>query len=176
MKYYSLICLLSMAFCSRPENKSNTVSLKSSHAIAVKDSIHINTMNVRSNDLISYAQTLKGIPYKYGSVDPNVGFDCSGFITYVFNHFHITVPRSTQEFSRVANRINVSRSKPGDLIIFTGTDSTKRSEGHMGIITETGANGINFIHSTSGKAYSVTTTPLNAYYQGRYLYVIRLFK
>jgi cell wall-associated NlpC family hydrolase len=65
-------------------------------------------------------------------------------------------------------------SQPGDLILFTGTDSTKRTVGHMGIITNVKDN-IQFIQSTSGKAYSVTITPLNKYYQGRFVKIIRLF-
>ena len=63
--------------------------------------------------------------------------------------------------------------KPGDLILFTETDNTKRTVGHMGIIINT-TNRIYFIQSTSGKAYCVTITPLNKYYQGKFVKVIRI--
>src|SRR4051812_31682311 len=49
----------------------------------------IQTGNTDPAKLIAFSKTLKGIPYKYASTDPAAGFDCSGFITYVFNHFGI---------------------------------------------------------------------------------------
>ncbi|MER3464122.1 MAG: glycoside hydrolase, partial [Chitinophagaceae bacterium] len=55
----------------------------------------INTKNVLPDSIVSFSKTLIGTPYRYGSTDPKVGFDCSGFITYVFNHFSISVPRSS---------------------------------------------------------------------------------
>lgn len=126
-------------------------------------------------ELIAFARTLTGTPYKYGSTDPGQGFDCSGFITYVFNHFGINVPRSSVDFTFVPREIAVKQALPGDLILFTGTDSTIRTVGHMGIIVSNNGSEIVFIHSTSGKAYGVTETPLNAYYQGRFMKTIRIF-
>lgn len=135
----------------------------------------IDTRDVSPESLTSFAKTLIGTPYKYGSIEPKQGFDCSGFITYVFNHFKIAVPRSSKDFTNVGTEISVSEAKPGDLILFTGTDSTDREVGHMGIIVEN-RDSTKFIHSTSGKAYGVTITPLNNYYQGRFVKTIRVFK
>jgi len=135
----------------------------------------VTTGKVTPAQLIAYAQTLKGITYKYGSTDPNIGFDCSGFITFVFNHFGVTVPRSSVDFTNVQHEIPVKDAKPGDLILYTGTDSTKKVVGHMGIIETNNHGDITFIHSTSGKANGVTETPLNTYYQGRYMKTIRIF-
>ena len=141
--------------------------------IPFKDSI--DTKHIPPDSLIDFAQTLIGVPYKYGSTDVNKGFDCSGFITYVFNHFNIAVPRSSVDFTHVGKEVKLSQTKPGDLILFTGTDSTKRIVGHMGIITQT-TDTIKFIHSTSGKAYGVTQTPLNKSYQARFVKTIRIFE
>jgi len=135
----------------------------------------IDTKKVHPEQLTRFAETLMGVPYLYGSTDPDKGFDCSGFITYVFNHFGISVPRSSIDFTNVGKEIPVEKAKRGDLILFTGTDSTEQFVGHMGIIVSTG-DGIRFIHSTSGKAYGVTVTPLNKYYQGRFVKTIRIFK
>ena len=135
----------------------------------------INTGNTDPATLVTFSKTLKGIPYKYASSDPASGFDCSGFITYVFNHFGIAVPRSSAGFSDQGTPITLGLSKPGDLILFTGTDSTIRIVGHMGIITYAG-DSIVFIHSTSGKADGVTETTLNPYYMRRFMKVIRVFE
>ncbi|MBC8054702.1 MAG: C40 family peptidase [Sphingobacteriaceae bacterium] len=135
----------------------------------------VDTKEVDPAELVEFAQTLIGTPYKYGSIEPQQGFDCSGFITYVFNHFQIAVPRSSVDFTNVGREIPVNKSKAGDLILFTGTDSTIRVVGHMGIIVNN-TDSTRFIHSTSGKAYGVTITPLNKYYQGRFVKIIRIFK
>lgn len=135
---------------------------------------YINPGRTQADDLVTYAESLIGTPYLYGSVDPAKGFDCSGFITYVFNHFKIAVPRSSEGFTSVEREISLRQANRGDIILFTGTDSTKRVVGHMGIITSID-NGAEFIHSTSGKAYGVTKTPFNEYYQGRFVKVIRIF-
>ena len=138
--------------------------------------LEINTGNIRPDELLNFAKGLVGIPYQYGSIDPAKGFDCSGFITYVFNHHGIAVPRSSVDFTNVQKEISLRESKAGDLILFTGTDSTVRDVGHMGIITENNGRDISFIHSTSGKAYGVTITLLNQYYQGRFVKAIRIFE
>lgn len=135
----------------------------------------INTGNTDPATLLAFAKTLKGIPYKYASSDPASGFDCSGFITYVFNHFGIAVPRSSADFSDQGTPVTLGFAKPGDLILFTGTDSSIRTVGHMGIITYAG-DSIVFIHSTSGKADGVTETTLNPYYMERFVKVIRVFE
>jgi cell wall-associated NlpC family hydrolase len=134
----------------------------------------IDTKGVHPKDLVAFAKTLIGVPYLYGSTDPGKGFDCSGFITHVFKHFDIIVPRSSIDFTHVGKEVSAAQAKVGDLILFTGTDSTERFVGHMGIVVDN-SDSLRFIHSSSGKAHGVTITPLNNYYQGRYVKTIRIF-
>jgi cell wall-associated NlpC family hydrolase len=135
----------------------------------------IETGKTTPAELLTFAKDLQGIPYKYGSINPAEGFDCSGFITYVFNHFNIAVPRSSAGFTDVQREIKLKEAKPGDIILYTGTDSTISTVGHMGIITENNNGAVEFIHSTSGKADGVTITSLNDYYMSRFVKVIRIF-
>ena len=130
--------------------------------------------SITPKELVTYAKTLVGIPYLYASTNPTQGFDCSGFITYVFNHFQIAVPRSSVDFTNVGKPIDVQAAKEGDLVLFTGTVDSIRIVGHMGIVTEN-VDTLKFIHSTSGKANGVTITPLNEYYKKRFVKVIRVF-
>jgi cell wall-associated NlpC family hydrolase len=125
--------------------------------------------------LVSFAETLKGVPYKYSSSDPAVGFDCSGFISYVFHHFNADVPRSSIDFTDKGTEVDLNNAKRGDLILFTGTNHLERHVGHMGIIVYSTPDSTAFIHSTSGKEYGVTVTPLNEYYMNRFVKVIRVF-
>lgn len=126
--------------------------------------------------LVSFACSLVGIPYHYGSVDPKQGFDCSGFVTYVFNHFGIRVPRTSVDFTPVRRAIALKDAKLGDLILFTGTDSGVRVVGHMGIVSSMPGEPLRFMHATSGKGYGVVETDFHSsYYEGRYLKTIRVF-
>ena len=182
-KAFVICCIIITASCKQTKNKpaintvdsNNMTVIKSGPPIDTSDALVINTSTTTPQELISFAQTLLGIPYKYGSTDPNEGFDCSGFITYVFNHFNITVPRSSVDFTHVPQEIPLDQAKPGDLILFTGTDSTIRVVGHMGIIVSRNNDDMFFIHSSSGKAWGVTITPLNDYYMGRFVKLIRVF-
>jgi len=148
--------------------------LRDSLTVLPPDLVNLDVSNSSRENIVRFAESLLGVPYKYASTDPAQGFDCSGFITYVFNHFKIKVPRSSVDFTNVGKQISLGSAKRGDLILFTGTDSTVRIVGHMGIITST-ADTLKFIHSSSGRVYGVTETPLNKYYEGRFVKVIDIF-
>jgi cell wall-associated NlpC family hydrolase len=135
----------------------------------------INTRTIKPGEVVEFAESLIGVPYRYGSTDPKIGFDCSGFITYVFKHFGIEVPRSSIDFTLVGKEVSAGQAMRGDLILFTGTDSTERFVGHMGLVVSNENGILNFIHSTSGKKMGVTITPLNSYYKGRFMKTIRIF-
>lgn len=164
-------------------NESDTIDNSDSAitVVAVPDSFsynkqqQINTGFILPDSIVEFGKSLIGTPYLYGSSDPSKGFDCSGFITYVFNHFNIAVPRSSVDFTNVGEEIPVQVARPGDLILFTGTDSTLRVVGHMGIVESNNADSLFFLHSTSGKAYGVTVSPLKGYYKSRFVKVIRVF-
>ncbi|MES2064493.1 MAG: C40 family peptidase [Bacteroidota bacterium] len=136
---------------------------------------NINTGKTTPAELISFARTSLGIPYKYASTDPRQGFDCSGFITYTFNHFGIAVPRTSADFTNVSHEVGLNQARPGDLILFTGTDSSVRIVGHMGIVITNPGEELQFIHSTSGRDNGVTISKMTQGYQRRFVKVIRIF-
>ncbi len=135
----------------------------------------INTKNADANSVIDFAKTLIGIKYKYGSSVKENGFDCSGFVTYVFNHFNISVPRISKDFTNAGTPVSLNESKKGDLILFTGTDTTGWVVGHMGFITQNDNGKIKFIHSSSGKSIGVIISDLTQYYATRFVKAIRVF-
>lgn len=187
MKSILMSCFLLLhIFCTNPENqyqvppRMETQRIDTIPASPTKPAANNNSLlknktvtNVSGDELVTYARTLIGVPYKYASAIPSKGFDCSGFITYVFNHFAVEVPRTSRDFTNLGQNIDKATARQGDLILFTGTADSIRIVGHMGIVTEN-TDSLRFIHSTSGRANGVTITALNKHYQRRFLKVIRV--
>ncbi len=162
-------------------NKSKSVSPGNAHILPPlapgnkNHYITIETGKTTPAELVTFARSLEGTPYEYGSADPDLGFDCSGFVTYVFNHFGIRVPRPSVDFTYLNREVDITQAKPGDLILFTGTEPMPKIAGHIGIVRSNNAGTITFIHSTSGDACGITESALDAYYQRRYIKTIRVF-
>ena len=126
--------------------------------------------------IIEFAKTLIGVPYRYACMTPALGFDCSGFVNYVFDHFRIKVPRSSVDFTHQGTYVSLNDCGPGDLILFRGTNPRTKVVGHMGIVTRNDDGCVSFIHSTSGAAYAVIVSKLEENYMKRFVKVIRLAK
>jgi len=144
---------------------------------ADKPSVVITTVDSLSSNILSYAQTLIGIPYRAASSNPLHGFDCSGFVNFVFKKFDIKVPRSSQDFANAGEKVSLADAKPGDVILFTGTATHHpHSVGHVGIVFSNQNGILKFIHSTSGKEYGVTISAMEDTYKRRFVEVVRMMK
>lgn len=138
----------------------------------IKTEIVENKISIKKtdrNEIVTFAKKFIGVPYVYASQDPKKGFDCSGFVNYIYKNFDIIVPRSSSGFKDFGKKINIVDVKVGDILVFMGyQDST--SIGHLGIVCE--ANGLNskFIHASSGKAMQVTISELNSNHYSKRFY------
>lgn len=123
-----------------------------------EDTIH----NTASRDsLVGLAKTFIGVPYRYAGNNPETGFDCSGFVHYVFKKFNIEVPRCSKEFKTVGTSLKPEEFKVGDVIVFYSFRNPK-SIGHVGIICEANGMKSKFIHSSSGKKKGVIISELGS--------------
>ncbi|MFT5820688.1 MAG: cell wall-associated NlpC family hydrolase [Crocinitomix sp.] len=150
------------------------ISLFSFSAIAETDSTAV---PIERDSIVHFAQQLIGVPYLWGGSSKS-GFDCSGFVHYVFKHFGIPVSRTSRGFKDKGKEVVLTESNPGDVILFTGTNAAVRQIGHVGIILKNTNGMIDFIHSSSSKKhYGVTITRYNASgYVKRFLRVINILK
>ena len=89
-----------------------------------------NTGNVTAQAVIQYAEQFEGYPYVWGGSSPSTGFDCSGFVQYVFNHFGISLPRTTYTQVNYGTDVPLSDIQPGDLVFEFGTAT---APSHVGI-------------------------------------------
>ena len=85
---------------------------------------------VTAQQVLAYAYQFEGYPYVWGGSSPSTGFDCSGFVQYVYAHFGINLPRTTFEQVNCGTPVSLNNIKPGDLVFEFGS-----SEGpnHVGI-------------------------------------------
>lgn len=133
------------------------------------------TAATKASDLLDFAKSMIGTRYRYASSNPDRGFDCSGFVSYVFGNFGFKVPRSSPEFASTGIPVKLAEAKVGDVLIFTGTSRKSKRIGHVGIIYSIDDEGnIKFIHSTSGKANGVTITNFDNYYKGRFIKAVSI--
>lgn len=132
-------------------------------------------LRIDRGEFVSYAKTLLGTPYKYGSAIPKNGLDCSGFVSNVFNHFNVKAPRSSVDFTNEGQETELKKARAGDIILFTGSDHSTGIVGHMGIITSTGST-IQFIHSASGKSAGVILSNFAGYYKTHFVKVNRILE
>ena len=88
------------------------------------------------NRVVGFAERLLGTRYAWGGSTPGSGFDCSGFVRYVYGHFGVTLAHSSYAQFDSGRRIARGSLKPGDLVFFDGL-------GHVGIYVGNG----NFIHA-----------------------------
>jgi cell wall-associated NlpC family hydrolase len=137
--------------------------------------IKIETEKTKAEDCIKFAETLEGIKYTFGGASIEKGFDCSGFVWYVFNHFNIKVPRTSESFTNAGKEISIEDSKMGDIILFTGSDAKSATVGHMGFITSNEKGRITFIHASSGVGKRIMKSQMSAYFILRFVKVIRVF-
>lgn len=141
----ALILLIFLSACQSTHHKNSSFRSESS-----------------TNEITDYALSLKGTPYKYGGTSPDTGFDCSGFVGHVFKQtMGKTLPRSSDEISRIGVAQKSANLRPGDLVFY---NTLNKTFSHVGIYLGDGQ----FIHSpSSGKAVSIVDMN-EAYWRNRY--------
>ncbi|NTV66446.1 MAG: NlpC/P60 family protein [Chlorobaculum sp.] len=107
-----------------------------------------------------------GIRYRFGGDSPS-GFDCSGFVSYMFNKtLDVKLPHSSQEMATMGEKVSRSELKPGDLVLFK---NGKNRINHVGIFVGNDT----FVHSSLSKG--ITRDTLNeSYYDKRFATGVRI--
>ena len=107
------------------------------------------------------ALSLRGAPYRMGGVDPG-GFDCSGFVRYVYQQHGVAMPREVREQFRVGKTVDRDRLEPGDLVFFS---TVAPGASHVGIVI----GGDQFVHAPSERGVVRVENLSSQYWSARYI-------
>ncbi len=110
-------------------------------------------------EVLTYANTFTGVPYKFGGTTP-AGFDCSGYIRYVFQKIGFDMPRQADEQYTVGKKVEKNNLQPGDLVFF---ETYEPGISHSGIYIGDGQ----FISATSSSGVAVADID-DSYWGPRY--------
>jgi murein DD-endopeptidase len=149
-------------------NQAAPAAVQASYAVPPAPSASTRSLGNEWGDrLVSRAMNYLGTPYRYGGTSPKTGFDCSGFVYYLYGAvFGQRIPRMPHDMVREGTPVARSDLKRGDLVLF----------GHRGTFTHIGiyAGNNQFVHAThSGSPVMVTNMDVD-YYRARYMTAVRL--
>ena len=119
------------------------------------------SMNAMSRTVVSDAMSYMGVPYVFGGNTPSSGFDCSGYVRYVFANAGIYLPRTADVQYNCGYAVSTSELAPGDLVFF---ETYCPGPSHVGIYVGDG----NFIHASSSRGVTISSLS-SSYYSAHYL-------
>lgn len=161
----SVVLALSSASCAAVEPAHKLTEAQASAQAAEYEAAYNQDQqnwSARAREVLVNALSLTGIRYKYGGSTPETGFDCSGFVRYVFKQAaSLTLPRSAIEISQLGTPVPKNELQPGDLVFF---NTLKSTFSHVGIYL--GNN--KFIHSPSSGGKVRVENMQDSYWTKRY--------
>lgn len=143
----------------RAADASARESKNSSPALTVHDA--------KVAEMIELGKSLVGVKYRYGGDDPS-GFDCSGFICYVYGKSGFSLPRSSTAQYAETSRLGINEIRAGDLAFFEGSKHNGKI-GHVAMILSVDGGSFDMIHATVSKGVVVDVYPDAGYYSSRLL-------
>ncbi|HWR42992.1 C40 family peptidase [Sporomusa sp.] len=119
-----------------------------------------NPIKQETDNIVKTAEKYLKAPYRFGGESPK-GFDCSGFVKYVYDRHGKKLPRTADVQYVTGKKVDRSSLKPGDLVFFNTYAS---GASHVGIYYDNGR----FIHASSSRGVMISRLD-EPYWKPRYL-------
>lgn len=153
MRLLLLLVVVLLSACSAPMPREQEATIGKTYQ---------ETDTGAGEELASYARSLLGVPYHFGGNDPDEGFDCSGYVSYVYAHSAgISLPHNSAQISRYGRFVYRSDLRVGDLVFF---NTSRQKYSHVGIYTGEGT----FIHAPSSGGSIRIDELSNPYWERNY--------
>ena len=124
----------------------------------------------KRKDVLAFASTFQGAPYKWGG-ENTAGFDCSGFVLHVFQHFGYDFYHNSREIARLGKVVPLNRMKPGDIACFGYQQSNGNPYvSHVGIVASANGNEAKVIHAVN-TGVQTDSIAEGSYWNDRLLFV-----
>ena len=120
--------------------------------------------------MVDYASKFIGTRYRSGASGPSA-FDCSGFTSYVYKNFGITLSRSSRTQYLEGEKVSINNVKPGDLLFFSSRGSGRGRVGHVAMVVsvDNEAGTCRFIHASTKRGVVYQNFPDGGYYQRNFI-------
>lgn len=178
-KLHTIFLMLTLTFSSafvfgQEENDTLQISVPDTlvTASAVKDSLPVGNSE-QVDQIIGFAKKFLGTPYHYAGSTPS-GFDCSGFIYYVFGNFGLQLTRSSYGLAELGETVKLADIRPGDLMFFKGRNANSTRVGHVALVVEVTPDAIRFIHASTSRGVVIDNFKTSKYYIPRFIKAKRL--
>jgi cell wall-associated NlpC family hydrolase len=130
-----------------------------------KRSIEKKEMSVRKN-VTGWAENYIGTNYKYAGTNPDQGFDCSGFTSFVMKEFDIKISHGSSQQAKQGRQIDMDDLQPGDLVFF----GSKKGIQHVALVSEVTKEGIICVHATNTRGVVKENISTSDYWKKRILF------
>ena len=136
--------LILLTSCAQASFNQSAMDVLSSVVLAGSPSGSSRTTSASSARVLNTADDYLGVPYKWGGTSPETGFDCSGYVRYVFARQGVQLPRTSREQAGAGQGVTarVSQLRQGDIMLFA---ETRKPISHVAIYAGDGR----IIHSSS---------------------------
>ncbi|MEZ4984664.1 MAG: C40 family peptidase [Saprospiraceae bacterium] len=116
-------------------------------------------------NIVSYALDYQGTRYKYAGRSPQTGFDCSGFVHYVFQAFNHDLPPVSRAQETEGRKIDVGDTQAGDLLFFRKSKAGQVF--HVALVVKNTNEGITVVHSTTSRGVVMENISQSSYWKNK---------
>lgn len=171
MKNLIIIVFLLASFIVYSQSENDSVKVLNN---TVQNEICLEKHFLMIDSALIIANRFIGTPYRY-SGKTEKGFDCSGFVGYIFRHFNLILPPASRLMSNFGEEVDISEVRKGDLMLFKGRNASSNVIGHVALVAEVTEDGkIYIIHATTMQGVVLEYVWATDYYKKRYVKTRRI--